>query len=475
MRWRPACPWEWLFYLVLIGWGLFMLWVKFRLAHFGLATDDLYNYANGLYNTNFWDKWLYLARYEIGRGLSSLMFVHWQPTTLLLWPLVHLFGGHSLLVVQALAPVWASWFLWRIGAHAGLSAGDRMFCVGICLFSPYMMLAVMDSIYGFHATSLLLWFGAPLAWAAVTRRWGLALVLLLFFVNIREIAATYVAGAAIGFAIFHSPYFDNFRRAAVAAAIAGAVFLLAVKGAPLLANASNFHFDKLGHIFNSSALLKLDLSEIDKDWAAFVIGLWPAVFAPGAAFALAPEAGILLIADEPIVHWYGMSLVFAGALAATFGLAWLRRCFASRLLARALTVTLVVHIAVLSFTSFNNVIEKSKIIIDRYGYHIPDASLEAARASITQNCRTSVFFQAMKGFGDLPFLLYPHPTQAESSHYIVVSKREELNLLHNRLQREFVAGMTEELTLRYEDAFLAVYERPATPCVASKRTGAGGT
>jgi hypothetical protein len=80
----------------------------------------------------------------------------------------------------------------------------------------------------------------------------------------------------------------------------------------------------------------------------------------------------------------------------------------------------------------------------------------------------------MKGFGDLPFLLYPHPTQAESSRYIVVSKRSELNLLHNRLQREFVDARAEELTLRYEDAFLAVYEHPTTPCVASKKTTAGG-
>ena len=32
--------------LIMAGWAVFMLIVKFRLAHHGLATDDLYNYAN---------------------------------------------------------------------------------------------------------------------------------------------------------------------------------------------------------------------------------------------------------------------------------------------------------------------------------------------------------------------------------------------------------------------------------------------
>tara|TARA_B100000965_G_scaffold339246_1_gene306832 strand:- start:365 stop:1807 length:1443 start_codon:yes stop_codon:yes gene_type:complete len=459
-----------LIYLILVGWGAFMLALKFRLAHFGLATDDLYNYANALYNTNFWDKWLYVARYEVGREMPSLVFDHWQPTTLVLWPLIQMFGPHSLLVVQALAPVWAAWFLLHIGRHCGLCGLDRLFSVTICLFSPYMMLATMDSIEGFHATSLLLVFGAPMAWATVTRRWRVAFVLLLLFLNVRENGALYVFGAGLGYWMFKNQYFDGSRRAFIAVALAALVFALAVKGAPFMAGVDNFHFNKIGHAVGTSPVLDFDFSEIDKDWAAYLIGLWPGAFAPGAFIAVLPEALVLIVTDKTIVNWYGMMLVFAGAVAAAFGLSRLREWRPGGDAQRLLSLVLVLHMAVLTVSSTRNVIGKNKAIVDRYGFHVPSSSLTKARAAIDQSCRTSVFFQAMKGFGDLPYLQYPHPTQAAWARFIVVSKRPQLTLLHNSLQREFVDAIIGEVRLRYEDAYLTVYERETIPCVKELRT-----
>jgi hypothetical protein len=453
--------------LILIGWAAFMLVLKFRLAHYGLATDDLYNYANALYNTNFWDKWLYIARYEAGRGLPSLVFDHWQPTTLLLWPAVHLFGPHSLLVIQALAPVWACLFLVKIGRHLELCAFDRLFTVTICLFSPYMMLAVMDSLEGFHATSLLLLFGAPLAWAAIMGRWKLALVLLVFFLNVRENAALYVLGAIIGHWTMGNRYFDGHKRALGALLIAALVFWIGIKGAPMLAGVNNFHFGKVGHALNTSEVLRFNLTAIDKDWVAFGFWLWPALAAPGTLATIIPESIILLIADKKIVNWYGMSLVVAGSIAATFGVAWIRRRQPAGIWGRLLTAVFAIQMVGLVTTSPFNVWGKAGIMIDRYGYSVPDASLAAARAKIDPRCGTSVFFQAMKGFGDLPYLLYPHPTQAAQARYLIVSKREPLNLDHNRLQASYADKIKDDLTLLHEDIFLKVYERMDAPCVAA--------
>ena len=450
--------------LIMAGWAVFMLIVKFRLAHHGLATDDLYNYANALYNTNFWDKWLFVARYEVGRSLPSLLFDHWQPTTLVLWPVVQVFGPHSLLVIQALAPVWACLFLIKIGRHLGLSAFDRLFTVIICLFSPYMMLAVMDSIEGFHATSLLLLFGAPLAWAAVMGRWKLALVLLLFFLNVRENAALYVLGAAVGHWTLGNGYFNGRWRALAALLIAALVFWIGIKGAPMLAGVDNFHFSKVGHAVGTSEILKFNISAIDRDWAAYLLGLWPAIFAPGALITVLPETIVLLVADKKIVNWYGMSLVFAGALAATYGVAWIRRRLPAGIWGRALTTLFAVHLAALAITSPANVWEKYGTIIERYGHLIPEESLLAARARINPQCGTSVFFQAMRGFGDLPQLLYPHPTQAAKARYIVVSKRMPQALLHNRLQREYVDNVISNLSLIYTDRFLDVFEQSSVAC-----------
>ena len=452
-------------YLILIGWAAFMLALKFRLAHFGLATDDLYNYANALYNTNFWDNWLYVARYEAGRHLPSLMFDHWQPTTLLLWPLVHLSGPHSLLVVQALAPAWACLFLARICRYIGLSGFDRLFAVTICLFSPYMMLAAMDSIEGFHATSLLLVFGAPLAWAVLTRRWRMAFILMLLFLNVRENAALYILGAVLGYWIFKNRYFDNNRRTVLSLALAALVFFIGVKVAPMLAGVDNFHFSKVGHTVSTAAVLKFDFSQVDKDWAAYAIGLWPAALAPGAFMAVVPEALMLIAADKTIVNWYGMMLVMAGAAAAAFGLCRLRAWASSIAAQRALTIFLIAHMALLVTSSLSNVLGKHEIIIERYGFNVPERSLVAAREAIDPRCRTSVFFQAMKGFGDLPHLLYPHPIQVEQARFVIVSKRAELNLLHNRLQRDYAAANKASLEVLYEDAYLTVFKQASVACV----------
>ena len=80
----------------------------------------------------------------------------------------------------------------------------------------------------------------------------------------------------------------------------------------------------MDHALGASEILKLKLSAIDKDWGAYLLGLWPALFAPGALMTVVPESIVLLIAGKKIVNWYGMLLVFAGALAAGFGLARLR-------------------------------------------------------------------------------------------------------------------------------------------------------
>ena len=89
--------------VIFTAWAAWMIYFKFRLLHFGLATDDLFNYLNALHNTNFRDKWLYTARYHLLEGHQSLLFNHWQPTLLLLYPFAKLGGAEALLVIQALA------------------------------------------------------------------------------------------------------------------------------------------------------------------------------------------------------------------------------------------------------------------------------------------------------------------------------------------------------------------------------------
>tara|TARA_R110000868_G_scaffold140025_2_gene355310 strand:+ start:378 stop:635 length:258 start_codon:yes stop_codon:yes gene_type:complete len=84
---------------------------------------------------------------------------------------------------------------------------------------------------------------------------------------------------------------------------------------------SNFHFNKVNDVLNASEVLQFHPAAIDKNWTALVLWIWPAFAAPGALFTILPKSIVLVVADKKIANWCGMSVVFAGSLAAAFDLA----------------------------------------------------------------------------------------------------------------------------------------------------------
>jgi uncharacterized membrane protein len=445
--------------VVFIGWGAYMIGMKFRLLHYGLATDDLFNYVNALYNTNFQDKWLFSARYELLRGLPSLLFNHWQPTLLVLWPVVHLAGAEGLLVVQALAPLWATIFLLKIAERFGLSAFERLFVTVVCLFHPNLMAAVMDSMYGFHGTCLLLYFGAPMAWAAATGRWRLTFVLLIFFLNIRENAALYVAGAAIGWLLFTNPYFATRRGVATAILIAVATFVGGLIVAPWLMGVVHEHANHAREVLTTPSRIALALQNMDTDWHNLFLWLWPGLAAPGTLLTIVPESVILILAQKKASHWYGMTLVFAGALAVAQGLPKVRAYADRKGLTKALTVFLTLHMAAIVVAGPKEVWGQTRKLVSRIGYHVPEESRINARAAIDTRCRVAIELQGMYGFGDLPYLQYPR--QAMAAKYIITIPKMPSGLT------QMVAARKADLTVIFSDDHLTVFENAKVPCILS--------
>lgn len=443
--------------LIAVGaaWGIYMLYIKFELLRWGLATDDLFNYVNGLYNTNFVDQWMFTARYEV-RGLPTLLLDHWQPTVLVLWPILHLFGTESLLVVQALGPLWAAFFLHKITAHLELPPLDRLFVLMVALFHPAMMAATMDSLYGFHGTSMMLYFGAPLAWAAITGRWGLALVLLFFFVNVRENATFYVFGAAAGYLVFKNRYFATYRHVAIAALIALGVLAVAIYFAPMIAEISRPHTNRAVTALMNPPLMLERIINMDPDWHNLFLWLWPAFAALGTLAAMLPDAFILIIVNNKASHWYGMALVLAGAIAVAFGIKRLRRVAQERGKANVLSWILILHMTGIAFAGVKEVNGQTNKLITRMGYEVPMSSKQAARAAVDTACRVAVDLPLMYGFGDLAYL--QTQSQAQFARYLVVS-REQSPVLTPWIERH-----REDLTLIYEDEYLQAFENPGKPC-----------
>lgn len=452
--------------VIFLGWGSHMIFMKLHLYYSGLATDDLFNYVNALLNTNFYDKWLFSARYELLRGLPSLLFNHWQPTLLVLWPVAKVAGAEGLLVVQALAPLWAAVFLVKICEHLKLTAFDRLFVVVICLFHPNLMAAVMDSMYGFHGTCLLLYFGGPLAWAAITGRYRLAFVLLLFFLNIRENAALYVLGAAVGWLVLSNPYFTNRRHLTIAAALAAATFVGGLIVAPWLAGVVHEHAAHAESVLTHPQRMAQALRQMDSDWHNLFLWLWPALAAPGTLLTIVPESVILILADKKASHWYGMTLVFAGAIAVAYGLPRVRAFADARGWGRALMVLMCLHMGAIAVAGPKEVRGQTHKLVSRIGFEIPSESLAKARAAVDTRCRITVEFQAMRGFEDLAYLQYPR--QAAQSKYIVTIPSMESNLT------KWVNVTKDGLKLLYEDSHVAVFENPKVPCVLTFDAAAKG-
>lgn len=445
--------------VIFFGWGGYMIFIKLHLYYSGLATDDLFNYVNALLNTNFRDQWLFSARYELLRGLPSLLFNHWQPTLLVLWPVAKVAGGEGLLVVQALAPLWAAVFLLKICEHLKLAAFDRLFVVVICLFHPNLMAAVMDSMYGFHGTCLLLYFGAPLAWAAITGRDRLAFVLLLFFLNIRENAALYVLGAAAGWLLLSNPYFADRRRLAIAATLAAATFVGGLIVAPWLAGVVHEHAAHAESVLTHPQRMVHALRHMDSDWHNLFLWLWPGLAAPGTLLTIIPESVVLMLAEKKASHWYGMTLVFAGAVAVAYGLPRIRAFADARGWGRALMVLMCLHMGAIAVAGPKEVRGQTRKLVSRIGYEIPPDSLARARAALDTRCRISVEFQAMRGFEDLAYLQYPR--QAALSRYIISIPKMASGLTR------WVNSARGELTVVFEDPYLTVFENPKVPCVSA--------
>tara|TARA_R110000782_G_scaffold243386_3_gene329932 strand:+ start:1466 stop:2845 length:1380 start_codon:yes stop_codon:yes gene_type:complete len=443
--------------IIFVAWTAYMLFIKFRLLHFGLATDDLFNYLNALHNTNFRDKWLFTARYELINGQTSLLFNHWQPVLLLLYPLIKIGGAEALLIVQALAPVWAAVFLLKIAEHIGLRPFDRLFVVVVCLFHPNLTAAIMDSLYGFHGTTLLLYFGAPLAWAAITGRWMLALVLLVFFLNVRESGSFYVFGAAFGFIVLGNAYFRSRRQVLPAVAISAAVFLFAIIGIPKIFGVNHIHADQATSALTSIDTIFHHLSQMDTDWHNLFLWLWPGLASPGMLMAMLPESFILMIVGKKASHWYGMTLVFAGAIAVAYGLSRIRAFAELKRKGHILTGILVLHMVAIAVAGPKEIRGQTQKLVTRIGIHIPMDSKQAARAAIDDRCRTAVELQAMYGFGNLAYLQYPR--QAHQSKYIVSIPSMPTGMT------QWTEANQAALKVLYEDKYLKVFENPGRPCV----------
>ncbi len=145
---------------------IIIFYIKYTLYLKGYVTSDIAYYANMLWNTNFYDKFLYsdyiyqLHPYK----LKTFFYDHFTPTYTLLVPLYKLLPSPvTLLVIKTILPVLTAFLLIKCfniyitNNNHKINNIAPLFAITY-LYHPINVLATIDTIYGFHFECLIPFF-----------------------------------------------------------------------------------------------------------------------------------------------------------------------------------------------------------------------------------------------------------------------------------------------------------------------------
>jgi uncharacterized membrane protein len=237
-----------------VGPALVVLWLAIVLAikvtfyRRGIVIGDLFLYANALVNTHLPDQLLYIADYQLGRGATSLVLDHFEPSSVLLIPFFRLFETPVCLVVlQALVPavlaVAIAVLSQRLTGAALLGWAVAVFT----LYNPLFIDAAIDSVYGFHHDAQYLIYAPLFLVCFLLKRFTLAMVFLILFLGVKEDAAFFGMAFGATLALFDLPLggtLRGFRLPGLIVAVVSALyFVSAVLILPHLIASPNIYAD----------------------------------------------------------------------------------------------------------------------------------------------------------------------------------------------------------------------------------------
>jgi uncharacterized membrane protein len=195
--WKKRVPWFW---VVVAAAGLAVCWWFYE-AHMAYSDYQLGYPDFGMYARRVVNTWA-------GRGvliqtpIMTRFFDHFNPGLILLVPFWALWqDAHVFLMIQALCLATPALLIYPIARRAGAEpAGAACWGIAFLLF-PSVGQMNLNFSYGWHPVSLSIPLFLGAVWAAVARRWGWAIVLILLAGSFRESVFLDAGGLAFGLAV----------------------------------------------------------------------------------------------------------------------------------------------------------------------------------------------------------------------------------------------------------------------------------
>ena len=215
---------------LLVLWLAIMLAIKVAFYQRGIVIGDLFLYANALVNTRLPDQLLYVADYQLGRGATSLVLDHFEPSSVLLIPFFRLFETPLCLVVlQALVPAVLVGAIVVLARRLTGAARLGWAVAVFTLYNPAFIDAVIDSVYGFHHDAQYLIYAPLFLVCFLLRRFALAVVFLILFLGVKEDAAFFGMAFDATLALFDLPWggtLSGFRLPGLIVATVSALYFV---------------------------------------------------------------------------------------------------------------------------------------------------------------------------------------------------------------------------------------------------------
>ena len=446
--------------LLTVAWFACIATMKVHLYVLGVASNDLFLYANALSNTNFSDRWLFNADFYHSHAMHSLLGDHFQPSTLLLKPLFELLGGAVFLVlfqgVVAINLVTC--------VHLGLrDLGARtasIFLPLLALINPQVNAAVLDGIYGFHHDSQYLLYGPWMLLFFLRQRYTYFYCVLPLFLGVKENAAFYgLAFGLVGALCFESK--TERKHALITAGLAVLYFLFAMDIYPHWAGVKNRHAATglaLLQQLDVHALIDVFLHK----WLALFREFNLAVLSPPLLLAPTIDLFTLVTFGKASNRYYIFPIVTFLSMAMIPAYAKLRQLPDRARYWRMLwQLALLCQILVSAVTTPYELSRAyGRLVKTALKYQARDA--RTALAAVDPGCTVFVARALLKTFYRLPYLYIA--ADARDARYVVVLEKNATQPVRSDARNFIAASDALSFELLQHIGNLNVYRNPSAAC-----------
>ena len=286
-------------------------YIKIAVYDHHAITTDILLWANAIANTDFHEKWLYVANYHVSRGEISLLQDHFEPSSLSLTALSWFSDiPLALNLYQGLAAAAIVYGLVET-ARCLANRPDLGWVVAVLtLYNPYFIDAVVNG--GFHHDAQYLLYLPLFTLFFIKKQTIPALLLLLLFMGTKQSAAFYTLILGGWVAVFDLPLGRHRRIGAMVAAISLIYLILAIFIFPQMIGSPNFYANKamgLLHGQPGPLILETIRNFFQMNWYA-VIGNFPfALGSPGLFLASIPDAVLCSLVPRPGNVYYNYCVV----------------------------------------------------------------------------------------------------------------------------------------------------------------------